>query len=110
MTRAARTAGSARRSMAYLLAKLQYSAGLPMKNRLQSQSAVSGANCTCRLMTAHGYRARSVLFALTIMTGMAVGTAQPHAADPVTLEGLLNRAAWYLDYFIDRFENVVAEE
>jgi formylglycine-generating enzyme required for sulfatase activity len=32
------------------------------------------------------------------------------AADPVTLDQLLNRAAWYLDYFIDRFENVVAEE
>lgn len=32
------------------------------------------------------------------------------AADPVTLEQLLNRAAWYLDYFIDQFENVVAQE
>ena len=32
------------------------------------------------------------------------------AADPVTLDQLLNRAAWYLDYFIDQFENVVAQE
>ena len=32
------------------------------------------------------------------------------AADPVTIDQLLNRAAWYLDYFIDQFENVVAEE
>ncbi len=32
------------------------------------------------------------------------------AADPVTLDQLLTRAAWYLDYFIDRFENVVAQE
>ena len=32
------------------------------------------------------------------------------AADPATLDQLLNRAAWYLDYFIDQFENVVAEE
>jgi len=32
------------------------------------------------------------------------------AVDPVTLDQLLTRAAWYLDYFIDRFENVVAEE
>jgi formylglycine-generating enzyme required for sulfatase activity len=32
------------------------------------------------------------------------------AADPVTLDQLLTRAAWYLDYFIDQFENVVAEE
>jgi formylglycine-generating enzyme required for sulfatase activity len=31
-------------------------------------------------------------------------------ADPVTLDQLLNRAAWYLDYFIDQFENVVAQE
>jgi formylglycine-generating enzyme required for sulfatase activity len=32
------------------------------------------------------------------------------AADPVTLDQVLTRAAWYLDYFIDQFENVVAEE
>ncbi len=32
------------------------------------------------------------------------------AADPVTLDQLLNRSAWYLDYFIDQFENVVAQE
>jgi sulfatase modifying factor 1 len=50
------------------------------------------------------------LFALIVMTGIAVTTARPDAADPVTLEAVLNRAAWYLDYFIDRFENVVAEE
>jgi sulfatase modifying factor 1 len=34
------------------------------------------------------------------------------AADnlPVALDVVLDRAAWYLDYFIDQFENVVAEE
>jgi len=44
--------------------------------------------------------------------GIAITVAGPdlRAADAVTLEVLLNRAAWYLDYFIDRFENVVAEE
>jgi formylglycine-generating enzyme required for sulfatase activity len=29
---------------------------------------------------------------------------------PVSLDVVLDRAAWYLDYFIDQFENVVAEE
>src|SRR6476646_8249296 len=48
-------------------------------------------------------------FAL-IVSAIAAGAAHLRAADPVTLEGLLNRAAWYLDYFVDRFENVVAEE
>ena len=32
------------------------------------------------------------------------------ADERVTLDLLLDRAAWYLDYFIDQFENVVAEE
>src|SRR5262245_18317242 len=45
-----------------------------------------------------------------IVGAIAAGAAHLRAADPVTLEGLLNRAAWYLDYFVDRFENVVAEE
>src|SRR5215831_15061482 len=29
---------------------------------------------------------------------------------PVALDVMLDRAAWYLDYFIDQFVNVVAEE
>ena len=62
-----------------------------MRNRL-SQSAVSGFTVAL------------------IVSAIAAGAAHLRAADPVTLEGLLNRAAWYLDYFIDRFENVVAEE
>ena len=32
------------------------------------------------------------------------------ASPPVALDLLLDRAAWYLDYFVDEFENVVAEE
>ena len=78
-----------------------------MKKQVQSQSAVSGAHCTCRLTTAHGY---PTLSALIVVTAIAVTTARPDAADPVALEVLLDRAAWYLDYFIDRFQNVVAEE
>src|SRR5438270_5370059 len=36
--------------------------------------------------------------------------AAPLRADRVSLDELLDRAAWYLDYFVDEFENVVAEE
>jgi len=43
----------------------------------------------------------------TAFTGGADGAK---AADRPALDDLLNRAAWYLDYFIDQFENVVAEE
>src|SRR5205809_6895109 len=47
-----------------------------------------------------------------LLLGIAIGVAAPHprAADALTLDALLDRAAWYLDYFIDQFENVVAEE
>src|SRR5215471_6789736 len=40
----------------------------------------------------------------------AAAVAQPPAAARAALETLLTRAAWYLDYFVDQFENVVAEE
>ncbi|HKB10711.1 MAG TPA: formylglycine-generating enzyme family protein [Vicinamibacterales bacterium] len=36
--------------------------------------------------------------------------AAPPSFDRVPLDELLDRAAWYLDYFVDEFENVVAEE
>jgi len=36
--------------------------------------------------------------------------AQPDAPERVSLDALLTRAAWYLEYFVDQFENVVAEE
>ena len=55
-------------------------------------------------------RFRAALFALGLGTAIALAAPHPRAADPVTLEALLDRAAWYLDYFIDQFENVVAEE
>src|SRR5256885_8908429 len=53
---------------------------------------------------------RAALFALGLGSAIALAAPDPRAADPLTLEALLDRAAWYLDYFIDQFENVVAEE
>ena len=32
------------------------------------------------------------------------------AAGEADLDAVLDRAGWYLDYFVDEFENVVAEE
>src|SRR5258706_4043044 len=55
-------------------------------------------------------RFRAALFALGLGTAIALAAPHSRAADPLTLEALLDRAAWYLDYFIDQFENVVAEE
>jgi formylglycine-generating enzyme required for sulfatase activity len=40
----------------------------------------------------------------------AAAFAQSRAPERAPLETLLTRAAWYLDYFVDQFENVVAEE
>src|SRR5258708_37883556 len=53
---------------------------------------------------------RAAMFALGLGAAIALAAGDPRAADALTLETLLDRAAWYLDYFIDRFENVVAEE
>ena len=39
-----------------------------------------------------------------------VAFAQQPPAERPTLDALLTRAAWYLDYFVAQFENVVAEE
>jgi hypothetical protein len=38
------------------------------------------------------------------------GTVSAAPADKVSLDDLLDKAGWYLDYFVDEFENVVAEE
>src|SRR5215831_6695390 len=87
MAAAAMTNGSARLSMKDLLAKLQYSL----------------------TQTAMGSRVRSgVLIALSL--GAAAVAAAPPAQDRVPLEIVLDRSGWYLDYFVDEFENVVAEE
>src|SRR5262245_52841213 len=44
----------------------------------------------------------------TLVTLVTAPGASP--ADRPELDALLDRAAWYLDFFIDQFENVVAEE
>ena len=49
------------------------------------------------------------LFALTLGTAMALAASQPPPAK-ADLDVVLDRAGWYLDYFVDEFENVVAEE
>ena len=50
----------------------------------------------------------AVLFALTL--GAAALAASPPPQERVPLDVVLDRAGWYLDYFVDEFENVVAEE
>ena len=55
-----------------------------------------------------GVRLRAVLCALGSISALAFTAPQPPAA--VALDVLLDRAGWYLDYFVDEFENVVAEE
>jgi formylglycine-generating enzyme required for sulfatase activity len=50
----------------------------------------------------------AVLFALTAGSALLLAAAQPPARPD--LAAVLDRAGWYLDYFIDEFENVVAEE
>src|SRR5216683_833304 len=52
---------------------------------------------------------RAALIALPLGAAIVV-TAAPQPPARVPLEVLLDRAAWYLESFIDEFENVVAEE
>jgi len=53
---------------------------------------------------------RRIAVTALFATGAIVALAQPRAPEHVSLDALLTRAAWYLDYFVDQFENVVAEE
>jgi formylglycine-generating enzyme required for sulfatase activity len=53
-------------------------------------------------------RFRAFLFALSLSSTIAL--AAPQAPVRGALDVLLDRAGWYLDYFVDEFENVVAEE
>ena len=57
-------------------------------------------------------RARFAAMVVALCAAVTVGAAgvRPAAIDRPDLETLLDRAAWYLDFFIDQFENVVAEE
>src|SRR6476659_6155757 len=48
------------------------------------------------------------MFGFALIAGaVSIGAAAP---EPTHLEELLDKAGWYLDYFVDEFENVVAEE
>jgi hypothetical protein len=51
----------------------------------------------------------AVLLASLLGTALVLAAPQP-PAPTMTLEAVLDRAGWYLDYFVDEFENVVAEE
>lgn len=56
-------------------------------------------------------RFASLVVALCAAATLGASSGRPPAAiDRPDLETLLERAAWYLDFFIDQFENVVAEE
>src|SRR5262245_18077958 len=85
MIAATRSNGSARFSMKSLLEMLQYSAPETMGSRFRA----------------------AFLFALAL--GVAAAAA-PSGQEPAPLAVVLDRAGWYLDYFVDEFENVVAEE
>src|SRR5579872_2754994 len=52
---------------------------------------------------------RAVLIAI-VLGAVMVHLAAEKPADRVPLGVVLERAAWYLDYFIDQFENVVRSE
>jgi formylglycine-generating enzyme required for sulfatase activity len=51
---------------------------------------------------------RAVPFALFLGTAFALAATEPPPRSD--LVAVLDRAGWYLDYFVDEFENVVAEE
>jgi formylglycine-generating enzyme required for sulfatase activity len=55
-------------------------------------------------------RATPYAFVFALSLGTAMLLAAPQAPAGPELATVLNRAGWYLDYFVDEFENVVAEE
>ena len=52
-------------------------------------------------------RLYGLLLALSVSTALVLAAPPPARAE---LDEVLDRAGWYLDYFVDEFENVVAEE
>jgi formylglycine-generating enzyme required for sulfatase activity len=50
------------------------------------------------------------LVGLACLVGASLVFAAAQPPDRVSTDVLLERAGWYLDYFVDEFENVVAEE
>jgi formylglycine-generating enzyme required for sulfatase activity len=55
-------------------------------------------------------RARIYAFVFGSFASSALVLAAPQTPPKGDLEAVLDRAGWYLDYFVDEFENVVAEE
>ena len=55
-------------------------------------------------------RGRIYAFIVALTAGTAMTLAAPQPPARPTLDVVLDRAGWYLDYFVDEFENVVAEE
>src|SRR5689334_15395572 len=56
-------------------------------------------------------RLRLISLAACAIAAVVPLSGLPARTDPApTLDDLLHRTAWYLDFFIDQFENVVAEE
>src|SRR5579859_7062351 len=47
---------------------------------------------------------------VTVGAGFGADSASRKSDSDPSLRVLLDRAAWYLDFFVDQFENVVAEE
>ena len=55
-------------------------------------------------------RVRTCAVRSAFLLSAAAAIAAPQAPPRVALDVLLDRAGWYLDDFVDEFENVVAEE
>ena len=55
-------------------------------------------------------RARVYAFLFAWISSTAMAFAAPQPTTNVALDVVLDRAGWYLDSFVDEFENVVAEE
>src|SRR5690242_6575299 len=92
MTAAASTTGSARFSMTALLAScsiVQQRRPMRLMRRWFLAGAAAAAACAW------------------LSGAPTLGAA---SAGRVSLDELLDKVGWYLDYFVDEFENVVAEE
>ena len=55
-------------------------------------------------------RPRIYAFIFAAIASSALARAAPQPPAKADLAAVLDRAGWYLDYFVDEFENVVAEE
>src|SRR3954468_24389706 len=67
-------------------------------------------SCAPRPLRSQRCAACAAALGLAAFTFVIAPAAAPPPAERVPLDELLDRAAWYLDYFVDEFENVVAEE